>query len=311
MSSRSRCPNGHRKNANNVCSPVEFDTSNGCYPSYLVKSGNQCVTRCPRGSQRSATGHCKSKNINKQTSAAQRKKSKSTKKSNARGASQSRGNKKSASKSTVRTPRSKSRRRLIRPFGREEDKEEEESDIIVPAVRSANKRRVLDDDDDDFIIPHDNMSSQGAISPRRANHPISPIVPISPWVNEDEDENKDIGEDEDEIKEKMLMEKANALFNIKDNNVRKRTLRTIKRDFSEEDFDAFMDEYDEVFERNLVPFAESGLVGSKQERIDQLRTLKRTTDPKFYSKLIKTIKQGQIDSDADEDNLTDSDFNSI
>lgn len=287
-----------QKNANNVCSPVEFDTSNGCYPSYLVKSGNQCVTRCPRGSQRSATGHCKSKNINKQTSAAQRKKSKSTKKSNARGASQSRGNKKSASKSTVRTPRSKSRRRLIRPFGREEDKEEEESDIIVPAVRSANKRRVLDDDDDDFIIPHDNMSSQGA---------------ISPWVNEDEDENKDIGEDEDEIKEKMLMEKAKALFNITDKNVRKKMLKDIDK-LSDEDFDNFMVDYDEVFQGKMRAFKQSGLVGSKQEIIDQLRTLKRTTDPKFYSELIENIKNGSIESfngDSDVVQLTDSDFDSI
>lgn len=287
-----------QKNANNVCSPVEFDTSNGCYPSYLVKSGNQCVTRCPRGSQRSATGHCKSKNINKQTSAAQRKKSKSTKKSNARGASQSRGNKKSASKSTVRTPRSKSRGRLIRPFGREEDKEEEESDIIVPAVRSANKRRVLDDDDDDFIIPHDNMSSQGA---------------ISPWVNEDEDENKDIGEDEDEIKEKMLMEKAKALFNITDKNVRKKMLKDIDK-LSDEDFDNFMVDYDEVFQGKMRAFKQSGLVGSKQEIIDQLRTLKRTTDPKFYSELIENIKNGSIESfngDSDVVQLTDSDFDSI
>ena len=109
------------------------------------------------------------------------------------------------------------------------------------------------------------------------------------------------------------MEKAKALFNITDNNVRKIKLRTIRRDSSAEDFDLFMDNYHEVFEQKLLDLEYSGLVGSKQEIIDQLRTLKRTTDPKFYSELIENIKNGSINTGIDTDvvQLTASDFNSV
>ena len=83
---------------------------------------------------------------------------------------------------------------------------------------------------------------------------------------------------------------------------------------SDEDFDNFMVDYDEVFQGKMRAFKQSGLVGSKQEIIDQLRTLKRTTDPKFYSELIENIKNGSIESfngDSDVVQLTDSDFDSI
>ena len=104
---------------------------------------------------------------------------------------------------------------------------------------------------------------------------------------------------------------AEEVFELQDNDVRKKTIRAFKQQLSNEDFEVFKDSYDSVIENEVGIMGENGLSGTRHQKIQQLRELQRTTDPKYYKQLQHQILQNQLEDPDPTTDLTDSDFDSV